>query len=189
MSSAVAPVALIGGWTVAANRQPGHYRPLRQTISALAAHGATDRWVMTAGLAVLGCAHVFTALGLRPARPWGRRLLAAGGVSTLVVAAAPQPDHGSAGLHVVAATIGFVMLSVWPLAAARDDGPAVLRRRTGMMITVVLLTLLVWLGLEIAGGGLLGLSERALAGAQALWPLVLVLLLRRRGAAAARMAA
>ncbi len=188
-SAVVAPVALIGGWTLAAARQPGHYRPVRQTISALAAHGATDRWIMTTGLALLGAAHVVTALGLRPARTRGRWLLAAGGVATLVVAAAPQPVHGSAAVHLVAATIGFVALTLWPVAAARDDGPPVLRRRIGAGATAVLLVLLAWLAVETAAHDLLGLSERALAGAQALWPLAVVLLLRSRRAAAARMAA
>jgi hypothetical membrane protein len=184
----LAPVALIGGWTLAAGRQPGHYRPLRQTISALAAHGATDRWIMTAGLAALGVCHIVTALGLRPARAQGRWLLAVGGVSTLVVAAAPQPVHGSAPVHIVAATVGFIALSLWPLAASRADGPAVLRRGTGAVLTVVLLALLGWLCAEIGGGSLLGLSERMLAGAQALWPLAAVVLLRSTRVRAARMA-
>jgi hypothetical protein len=188
VSAAVAPVALIGGWTLAAVRQPGHYRPLRQTISALAADGATDRWIMTAGLATLGACHLVTALGLRPARPAGRWLLAVGGVSTLIVAAAPQPAHGSAPVHLVAATVGFAALAGWPLAAARDGGPAPLGRRAGLVATAVLLALFAWLGVEIAGGGLLGLSERLLAGAEAGWPLVAVLLLRGRGTATARMA-
>jgi hypothetical membrane protein len=188
-SAVTAPVALIGGWTLAAGRQPGHYRPLRQTISALAAHGAADRWIMTVGLVGLGAAHIVTAAGLRPARSRGRWLLATGGLSTLVVAAAPQPVHGSAALHVLAATVGFVALSLWPVAAARDDGPPVLRRRTGVGATVVLLALLAWFAVEAVAHDLLGLSERALAGAQALWPLAVVILLRRRGAAAARMAA
>jgi hypothetical protein len=187
-SAALAPVALIGGWTLAADRQPGHYRPLRQTISALAAEGATDRWIMTAGLATLGACHLVTALGLRPARPAGRWLLAAGGVSTLIVAAAPQPAHGSAPVHLVAATVGFAALAGWPLAAARDDGPVPLGRRAGLFATAVLLALYALLGAEIGSGGLLGLSERLLAGAEACWPLVVVLLLRRRPPATARMA-
>jgi uncharacterized protein DUF998 len=187
-SAALAPVALIGGWTLAADRQPGHYRPLRQTISALAAEGATDRWIMTAGLATLGACHLVTALGLRPARPVGRWLLAAGGASTLIVAAAPQPVHGSAPVHLVAATVGFAALAGWPLAAARDGGPVPLGRSAGLFATAVLLALFAWLGAEIGSGGLLGLSERLLAGAEACWPLVVVLLLRRRPATTARMA-
>ena len=72
VSASVAPIALIGGWTLAATRQPAGYDPVRDTISALAARHAADPWIMTAGLAVLGACHVVTAAGLtdvgRPAR-------------------------------------------------------------------------------------------------------------------------
>ena len=54
VSATAAPIALIGGWTVAATRQPEAYDATRDTISALAAHGADDRWLMTAALAVVG---------------------------------------------------------------------------------------------------------------------------------------
>src|SRR5699024_3122196 len=64
-SSATAPVAMIGGWLLAESRQPD-FDPVLETISALAATDAVDPWVMTAGLAVTGIAHVVTALGLRP---------------------------------------------------------------------------------------------------------------------------
>jgi hypothetical membrane protein len=183
-SAALAPLALVGGWTLAAARQPGHFSPSHQTISALAARGATDRWIMTAGLATLGACHVVTALGLRPARRTGRWLLAGGGVATAVVAAAPQPEHGSAPVHLVAAGVGFVTLSLWPVFASRATGPAVLRLRTGVAASAVLLTLLGWLAVEIGDDHLVGFSERMLAGAQALWPLVVVLALR---GSAARM--
>jgi hypothetical protein len=181
-SAAAAPVALIGGWTLAASRQSGHYSAVRETISALAARGATDRWIMTAGLAALGACHVVTALGLRPARRGGRLLLALGGVATLVVATAPQPAHGSSTIHLTAATVGFVSLSLWPVFGAGGVDPFVLRRRWGGTVTGLLLALLVWLGVEIGGGALLGLSERLLAGGQALWPLIVVLVLRARTA-------
>ena len=68
-SAGAAPVLLVGGWTLADALQPPGYDPVRDTISALAALGATDRWVMTSALAGLGACHVVTALGLRPARP------------------------------------------------------------------------------------------------------------------------
>ena len=58
VSAGVAPVALIGGWSLAASRQPASYHAVEETISALAAHGATDRWIMTAGLALLGLCHI-----------------------------------------------------------------------------------------------------------------------------------
>lgn len=172
-SSGLAPVALIGGWTWAAALQGPGYDSLRDTISALAARDATDRGVMTAGLAVLGLCHLATAAGLVEAGPVARAILAVGGAATLAVAALPQPSSG----HVPAATIGFVALAAWP-AASRLPGP-----RGGYGASVVLAGLLGWLALELGGGDLLGLSERVLAGTQALWPFVVAgLLLRRRRA-------
>src|ERR1700719_1348053 len=101
VSSGAAPVLLIGGWTIAQARQPPGYSPVRDTISALAARGAADRWVMTSALAGLGACHVVTALGLRPARPGGRVVLAGGGVATVLVAAFPQPAHGNSVAHTI----------------------------------------------------------------------------------------
>ena len=48
LPAAGAPVLLVGGWTVAAGLQPGSFSQVADTISALAAYGATDRWVITA---------------------------------------------------------------------------------------------------------------------------------------------
>lgn len=44
VSSATAPVLLIGGWTEAARLQPPSFDPVADTVSALAAVGASDRW-------------------------------------------------------------------------------------------------------------------------------------------------
>ena len=174
-SAAAAPVALIGGWTVGAARQPEVYDPVRDTISALAGQGAQDPWVMTTGLAVLGGAHVATALALVEARPVGRVVLALGGLSAALVAVFAQPSAG----HFPAATVSFVALAVWPVASGIPG------RRSALLASGGLLGLLVWFGLEVGGGpdggDLLGLSERVVAGAQALWPLAVVLTLRARG--------
>jgi hypothetical membrane protein len=160
-SSTVAPLAMIGGWSLAAALQPPGYSSTRQTISALAAHGAHDRWVMTAGLAIVGLCHVTTAIGLRRARVVGRLLLALGGLATAAVAALPQPAAG----HPVAAGVAFVALSCWPVAAHTNWSAA----------TVVSLGLLAVFFLELrSGGGQLGTWERLLAGGQSLWPAVLI---------------
>jgi hypothetical protein len=52
VSAVAAPVLLIGGWTVAAGLQP-RFDPVADTVSALAAIGATDRWVMSLVFALL----------------------------------------------------------------------------------------------------------------------------------------
>jgi hypothetical membrane protein len=172
VSAGLAPVALIGGWSLAASRQPTSYDPVQDTISALAAHGAADRWVMTTGLAVLGVCHMATAAGLSEAGVGGRALLAAGGAATAAVAALPQPNAA----HVPAATVGFVALALWPGASPVPS------RRVAAMASAVLLALLGWLAVELRRGELLGLSERVLAGAEAFWPLIVTLTLvaRRR---------
>lgn len=192
LSAAGAPVLLIGGWTVAAARQPAGFSSVTDTISALAAQGATDRWLMTSALAGLGICHAVTALGLRPAALPGRATLAAGGIATFCVAMFPQPETGSSPAHVRAATAGFLALAVWPALAWRRG-----RRRprlsppAGAAAAAVLTGIVVWFGAELAGdGALIGLSERAAAGAQAVFPLGVVLtwLLQARAAAARQSA-
>ncbi|WP_375478269.1 DUF998 domain-containing protein [uncultured Jatrophihabitans sp.] len=167
-------MVLIGGWTLGAARQPASYDSARDTISALAARGADDRWIMTLGLALLGVCHLATAAGLTSATAASRILLAVGGAATVAVAAQPQPSPG----HVPAAAVGFVALALWP---ALSVVPSL---RAGLGATVVLVALLAWLLVELQGGGsLLGVAERAVAGGQALWPLLaVVMLLARHGA-------
>jgi hypothetical membrane protein len=173
VSSAAAPVLLIGGWTLAASRQRGGFDPVVQTISALAAHGADDRWLMTSALVGLGICHATTALALRSAALPGRALLALGGVSTVLVATFPQPADGSgSGAHTAAAGVAFAALSAWPLVASRSG--AVLPLRPAMSVTagVVLVGLLGWFFVELVNDtSRVGLSERVVAGAQSLWPL------------------
>jgi hypothetical protein len=79
VSSAVAPVLLVGGWTVAAGLQPGSFNAVVSTISSLAARGASDGWVMTLALAGVGACYAVTGLALRPAALPGRLILLAGG--------------------------------------------------------------------------------------------------------------
>jgi hypothetical membrane protein len=179
--AAIAPVALIGGWTLATALQPAGYSQLSQTISALAAHGARDRLVMTAGLAILGLCYLATSVGVGSAALPGRLALALGGLATIAVAAFPQPRHGSAVAHVISATIGFVALALWPVLAGRRGGGRALARRTSVSATVVLLVLLGWFGVAL-GGHDVGLAERFLAGAESLWPLIVAVSNCRRSA-------
>jgi hypothetical membrane protein len=170
LSSGLAPVLLVGGFTLAAHRQPAGYDATRDTISALAGYGATDRWVMTAALLGVGVCHVVTAVGLRPVAVAGRVLLAAGGVATLLVAAFPLPRTGSSLPHAVAALVAFAALTAWPALARRS-----------FVATAVLALLLAWFGYELfSDGDRVGLSERVLAAAQAIWPLCVAVAGSRR---------
>lgn len=168
-SAALAPVALVGGWTLGAARQPASYDPVTDTISALAAHGAHDPWVMTTGLAVLGGAHVATALGLEEATTVSRVVLGVGGVTAALVAVFPQPSAG----HFPAATASFLALAAWP---ALSQVPS---RTAGRLAALGLAGSLVWFATQLGGGDVLGLSERVVAGAEALWPLAVVVVTRR----------
>ncbi|MBA3799101.1 MAG: DUF998 domain-containing protein [Geodermatophilaceae bacterium] len=211
VSSTAAPVLLIGGWTWAAARQEIDFDSLTQTISALAALDATDRWVMTAALTGVGLSHITTALALRSAALPGRLVLAGGGLATMLVAALPLPTvvgDGGSTPHTIVAGISFGALAVWPAFAARSsrapslavmakttkdpggarrtrggDKPAVpwaLRRKVALAATAVLLAGVAWFVSDLGDDvSQVGLSERVTAGAQAIWPLLVVLSTRR----------
>jgi hypothetical membrane protein len=189
ISSAAAPVLLIGGWTVAARLQP-RFDPVAGTVSALAAIGATDRWVMTLVFLLVGACYIITALALRPARVPGRLILIAGAAAGMLVAASPEHPGGFGSVpHFVWASIGFAGLTLWPAGAWRR-GPAVpwgLRPAVAAAAIAVLFALLAWFGTElILGAGQAGLAERVVGAAQAAWPLAVVL--SARAAAPARAA-
>ncbi len=193
-TSLTAPVAMIGGWTLAAALQES-FDPVRSTISELAAGSSAHPGVMTAGLLLTGLAHLGTASGLRAAAPAGRMLLALGGLGTAAVAMLPVDRFPVP--HTVAATVGFCALAAWPAAAMRrrsrgrraggGEGAGVVPGALTPVVaggaTVVLAGLLGWFFVELRGltpddGALTGLAERAVAGAQSLWPLVVVVALR-----------
>jgi hypothetical membrane protein len=176
LSSATAPVALIGGWTLAAQRRPDGYDSAVETISSLAAQGAPDRWLMTVALLVVGVCHLVTASGLTRVAAAGRTLLGLGGVATILVAVFPLPVSGAAPTHAVAAGAAFVALAVWPAFAwRRQPGPAALRPIVSVTAAVVLLGLLAWFAAALGTGDRVGLTERLAAAAQACWPLVVAL--------------
>ena len=178
LSSAAAPVLLIGGWTAAAARQRGGFDSMTRTISDLAALGADDRWLMTGALAGLGICHVTTAAALRGAAPAGRAVLAGGGVATVLVAVFPLPaDDSGSTAHTLVAGTAFLALSVWPALAARRDAPGLLHPVPAGVAAATLLGLLAWFGVELSADpdeSGVGLAERVTAGAQALWPLAVV---------------
>jgi len=184
-SAAGAPSCLIGGWTLAAARQTDGFDPVVQTISALAGHGAREPWIMTLALLIVGACHIVTAAGLRIAAPWGRAVLALGGAGTMAVAALPlTPDEPSTA-HFIAACTALGGVALWPLVGWRRDPwtPRCLQPGPSLLAGAALCALLLWLVAELNGGVRLGLAERAAAGAQACWPLLVVVLSARHRAA------
>jgi hypothetical protein len=168
---------MIGGWTVAAGLQRS-FDPVADTVSALAAPGAADRWVMTLTFVVVGVCYFVTGLGLRPARMPGRLLLMGAAVAGVLVAV--NPEHPGTNLpvgHVICGAAGCAVLVAWPAGAWRR-GPSVpwgLRPAVSAAAIAVLLALLAWFGVElVTGGGQGGLAERIFGVAQALWPLAVM---------------
>ena len=177
VSSAAAPLLLVSGWTVAALLQPRSFDAVSGTVSALAAVGAADRWVMTLAFALAGACEVITGLALRPAGPPGRLILMVGGAAAVLVAA--NPEHAGGSLtHAFWAGVAFAALVAWPGAAWRR-GPSVpwgLRPAVSASAAAILLGLLAWFLLDlVTGGGHAGLAERVMGVTQAAWPLAVVL--------------
>jgi hypothetical membrane protein len=178
VSAAAAPVLMVGGWTIAADLQP-RFDPVTNTVSSLAAQGATDRWVMTLTFLVVGICYVITALALRPAGTPGRLILIIGAVAGMLVAANPlrAGDVYPWG-HIFWASIGIVGVTTWPAGAWRR-GPAVpwgLRPAVAAVAVAVLVALVAWFVAElVTGSRQAGLAERLAGGAQAMWLLAVVL--------------
>jgi hypothetical protein len=176
-SSAAAPALMVAGWTVAAGLQSS-FDPVSGTVSALAAPGAADRWVMTLTFVVVGACYFVTGLALRPARLPGRLMLMAAAATGVLVAANPEHPGTNFPLpHMIWGAAGCVALVAWPAAAWRR-GPLVpwgLRPAVAAGVVAVLLALLAWFAVElITWGAQAGLAERVFGAAQALWPLAVV---------------
>ena len=181
VSAVVAPVAYIGGWWWAGSLVTG-YDPISSTVSDLAALGAPNRWLMTTALFVTGIAHIVTAVGMRPADPAGRSLLAVGGFGVLLVAWLPNSAVGhNVVSHMLATYLAIAALTLWPAVIARNQPgmPLVLRPRFGQVLTIAIAVLaVVTLADIVTGGATLGLRERTLTSVQALAPLAVVIGIR-----------
>ena len=190
VSSALPPVLLAAGWTIAASLQSRPYDPVADTVSALAGIGATDRWVMTLAFAIAGVCEIVTGLALRTARTAGRLVLVAGGTAGILVAAYPvHMGDGAPAWHILWSTVGFTALAVWGVAASRH-GPAIpwgLRPEVSIGVTVLLFALLAWFGMElVTSAGQAGLAERVLGEAQSGWPFVVAMSSRQMAPVGAR---
>ncbi len=184
LSALLAPLALLVGWWYVGSITPGFDR-VAQPLSDLWAANASNRWVMTAVVAVVGACHIASAVGLRPVDPAGRWVLGVGGGFMLLWAATPNHFVGRYFLgHTFSGVITFACLSLWAAVSARVGAhvPFVLRRPVAATASGVglLLLVLTFVGI-ISGAQTLGLSEGALVLWTALWPLVVVLGARHTG--------
>jgi uncharacterized protein DUF998 len=122
-SAALSPVLLTAGWLVAGALQPASYDPIRQTVSVLAGHAGTDRWIMTGTLFLVGGCHLVTAGGLAGVRVTARVLLIVAGMASIGIAASPEPVVGSTPQHMAWIALGAVTITVWPAFVARRASP------------------------------------------------------------------
>src|SRR5215469_2194834 len=176
VSSVLAPLILIVGWTTAADLQPHPFDEVRRSISALGAVGMPYGWVIAVALIGVGVCHAVTGLALRPAAEPGRILLMMGGISSILIGLYPQGAHSGSLPHEAFSLIGVVVMTIWPVAAIRRDpgAPLGLRPAAAYAATAVTLAVLLWFTIELFNGAQLGLAERTVTADQSIWPLVVV---------------
>lgn len=191
VSAVAAPITIVGAWTLAASLQDDGYDPVRDTLSWLATRAAVAPMVGACGFAATGVAHIITAAGLRPVPLAGRMVLGTGGLAMVGVALMPTDRAHVA--HMGAAAVSFVAMATWPAAARDAAGIGRLAPWSGVAAASGMAAMLGWYMLELqklmpSKGSKTGLAERAVAVAQALWPLAVVVAARsgpRSGAAVA----
>jgi Protein of unknown function (DUF998) len=181
VSASLAPVLATGGWLVADAVQPTSYSPIRKTVSVLAGHAGTDRWIMTGALFLVGGCQLVTAVGLAGVRLPARIVLAVAGLSSLGIAASPEPARGSTPQHLAWTALGAVALAVWPALVARraPPRPLILSSYGCAFVTAVFIVLLGWLVIETQGGSDLGLAERVFLSTETCWPFIVAIALRQ----------
>lgn len=184
VTAGLAPVLVIGGPLAAGVVQPSSYSPLRDTVSALAGQSGAQAWIVTSALFVVGGSYLATAMGLTGLRWPARILLAVAGLSSIGIAASPEPAAGSTPQHLAWTALGAATITVWPAFTARrgPGQPLILTARGAAVVTAVFLALLGWLLLEARDGTLLGLSERVMSAVQTSWPFIVALAMRRTAA-------
>ena len=176
-SAALGPVLLIGGWTAGADLQPVPFDAVHRSISTLAMNGMPYRWVVTTAILAVGACNILTGLALRAAAEPGRILLIFGGVAGMLIAANPQVPNGGSLAHETFSLVAVVLMTLWPVAAARPEPgmPAGLRPAVARRAVALNLILLAWFAFELFNGPMLGLAERTVTAEEAIWPLVVVL--------------
>jgi hypothetical protein len=177
----LSPTLLTIAWLIGDAVQPTSYSPVRQTVSVLAGDAATDRWIVTGALYVIGVCHFATAAGLRVLTLRARVGLVVAGLAAIGIAASPQPVSGSRAQHLIFTGIGALAITVWPALASQRRAPAsiLVSARVSAVVSSAFLILLCWTAVETHGGASLGLAERVSSAIQSGWPLAVAVSLRR----------
>jgi hypothetical protein len=181
VSAGLSPVLATGGWLIADAVQPASYSPIRETVSVLAGHAGTDRWIMTGALFLVGGCQLVTAAGLAGVRVPARIVLAVAGLCSIGIAASPEPASGSTPQHLAWTALGAVAIAVWPAFVARraPPRPLILSSYGCAVLTAVFIALLGWLVIETQGGSDLGLAERLFLSIETCCPFIVAIALRQ----------
>jgi hypothetical protein len=149
-------------------------------VSVLAGHAGTDRWIMTSALFLVGVCNFVAAAGLTGVRLPARILLVVAGLSSIGIAASPEPVVGSTPQHLAWTSLGEVTIAIWLAFTGRRGSPQplILSIRGAATVTAVSIALLGWLIIETQGGSVLGLAERLTSSIQITWPFLVALALR-----------
>lgn len=169
--AALPPLLFPIGLVAAQSAQPS-LDPLSFSLSALASLAATDRWIMTTTLLVIGALYVLVAAALRQVPTTGRALLGAAGALLVVTALFPQPVRGDSPAHMIAGGLSWAAFASWPLAVAASPRFDVRLRRASVAMVGLLAVLLAWFVVEmISSGTWYGLSQRITIMMMCVWPL------------------
>jgi hypothetical protein len=181
VSAGLSPVLATGGWLIGDAVQPASYSPIRATVSVLAGHAGTDRWIMTGALFLVGGCQLVTAVGLVGFGVPARILLAVAGLSSIGIALSPEPTRGSTPQHLAWTSLGAVALAVWPAFVARraPPRPLILSSYGRAVMTAVFVALLGWLVIETQVGSDLGLAERLFLSIETCGPFIVAVALRQ----------
>jgi hypothetical protein len=192
LSSGIAPVILVGGWTAAEVLEGPDYNPVTQTISVLAAGAPRVYWVLTATLIIVGSCYLVTAWGLHAAHLAGRLSLAGGGLSAILLAMFPAPATGGSLPHGSLVTVGFTLLALWPVLATNRRGapaPWGLRPLPSIAVSALMWLGALWFVIELQIHGSAGVAERVVTSLQSLWPVIVVISCLRHSSPGAKPSA
>lgn len=168
---AAGPVAFVSAWALAGWRTPGH-SPVHDAISRIAAVGAPERALMTAGFVAYGASLlVGTIAARRTVLARAVPALVVNGLATWAVAALPLDRSAPVDLaHGVAATAGYVSLAAVPALAA---GPLAVSGRRRAAVLSVAVAVAIGAGMALtAVADARGLAQRAGLGIGDAWLVV-----------------
>jgi hypothetical membrane protein len=176
------PVTLTSAWLIGDAVQPASYSPLRQTVSVLAGHAGTDRWIVTGALFLMGLLYLLVAWRLTAVGRLARVGLAVSAACAVGVAASPEPVHGATTRHLIFTGAGAIAIAIWPVLVPKRSSPSwtIGRVRVSRVALAISLALLLWTFIETRGGSTLGLAERLSSAIQVCWPPIVVCALHRK---------